>query len=417
MKVLLSAYACEPNRGSEPGVGWHWALEVARRGHQVWVLTRANNREVVEAEVRRMGGVENLCFLYYDLPPWAKCWKKGGRGVHLYYLLWQWGAYRLARRIHSRERFELVHHITFGVIRQPSFMGGLGVPFIFGPVGGGERAPWRLRLGYSWRGLLLDAVRDLFNLLSVIDPTMRCTFSQAKWIVAKTSQSFAALPRSFHSKTSIRLEIGIEPPTLAETGSAQARPLRVLFVGRFIYWKGMHLGFPAFAKLLRARPEARLTMVGGGPEEGRWRRLAARLGISESIDWVPWTPHGELAAVYARHDLFLFPSLRDSSGNVVLEAMSHGLPVVCLGLGGPGVLVNDSCGRVIKTAGRSRREVEEALGQALVELAEDEELRRSCSRGALERAREFAWPRVVSAVYEDVEQALGGSRQAERMNG
>lgn len=43
MKLLLSAYACELNTGSEPGVGWHWAAEVTRLGHEVWVLTRADN--------------------------------------------------------------------------------------------------------------------------------------------------------------------------------------------------------------------------------------------------------------------------------------------------------------------------------------------------------------------------------------
>ena len=113
-KILLSAYACEPGKGSEPGVGWHWALELARLGHEVWVLTRAKNRPAVEAELVKMPHKANLHFLYYDLPAWARWWKKGSRGIHLYYVLWQWGAYRLATQVHPRERFDIVHHITFG---------------------------------------------------------------------------------------------------------------------------------------------------------------------------------------------------------------------------------------------------------------------------------------------------------------
>ena len=87
MKVLMSAYACEPGKGSEPAVGWNWALQAARR-HEVWVLTRGNNREAIEAELAE-SPVGNLHFVYHDLPRWASFWKRGGRGLHLYYLLWQ----------------------------------------------------------------------------------------------------------------------------------------------------------------------------------------------------------------------------------------------------------------------------------------------------------------------------------------
>lgn len=129
LNVLLSAYACEPGKGSEPGIGWRWARNLADSGHKVWVLTRANNRPAIELALaaQPLHGVE---FAYYDLPRWACWWKRGGRGVHLYYYLWQWGAYKTARRLQRKQRFDLVHHITFGVFRQPSFMAFLDAPFI-----------------------------------------------------------------------------------------------------------------------------------------------------------------------------------------------------------------------------------------------------------------------------------------------
>jgi hypothetical protein len=79
-------------------------------------------------------------FMYYDLPAWRRWWKSGGRGVRLYYLLWQWGAYRAARQLNRVCRFDVVHHITSGIFRHPSFMAFLDVPFAFGPLGGGEAA-------------------------------------------------------------------------------------------------------------------------------------------------------------------------------------------------------------------------------------------------------------------------------------
>jgi hypothetical protein len=161
LKILLSAYACEPNKGSEPGVGWNWALELAKQNHRVCVLTRLSNRPSIESALASSGEVPGLRFVYFDLPGWARWWKKGLRGIYLYYFLWQIGAFLAARELHKQDRFDLVHHVTFVSIRQPSFMGLLGIPFIFGPVGGGENTPWALRRSFPFRGWLWELARDI----------------------------------------------------------------------------------------------------------------------------------------------------------------------------------------------------------------------------------------------------------------
>ncbi|KAB2833154.1 MAG: glycosyltransferase family 1 protein, partial [Candidatus Dadabacteria bacterium] len=97
LKVLLSAYACESGKGSEPGVGWNWVNQIARF-HDVWVITRANNRESIERE--NGGALSGVHWIYFDYPGWARFWKRGQRGVHLYYYLWQIAVYFLARRLH-----------------------------------------------------------------------------------------------------------------------------------------------------------------------------------------------------------------------------------------------------------------------------------------------------------------------------
>ena len=408
MRILLSAYACEPGKGSEPAVGWHWGLELARLGHGVWVLTRANNQPVIEAALAGQPPASCPRFLYYDLPAWARWWKKGRRGVHLYYLLWQWGAYRLARKVHARTRFHLVHHVTFVSVHQPSFMGNLGIPFVFGPVAGGETAPWRLRLGYGVRGWIIDGLRDLSNLLIRIDPLMRRTFRQARLIYVTSEQTRACLPRRHWVKTRVQLAIGsagAAAPTPTDTSPVQVREsgLKLLYVGRFLDWKGMHLGLPAFAGLLKSHPDARLTLLGNGPEERRWRKLAEHLGISEQTNWISWMTLDELFKLYPQHDVLLCPSLHDSPGLQIVEAMAHGLPVVCLDLGGTAI-VDDTCGRAIKAAGMSRDAVVNGLAHALTELAaEDISARTRLARGALSRARRFDWRAVVDRVYSEIE--------------
>ena len=398
MKVLVSAYACEPNKGSEPGVGWNWALEIARLGHMVWVVTRANNRQSIDAQRIGLPERNNIHFLYYDLPMWACWWKKGKRGIYLYYFLWQIGAYRLAKKIHSEVKFNLVHHITFVNVRLPSFMGNLSIPFIFGPAGGGEKAPWKLRNGFGLRGWILDFLRDIANTIVRIDPFALKTFKQADRIYVTSEQTRDILPQRYQKKTQVRLAIGINgPKTTFKRKSNSA--FRILYVGRFIYWKGMKLGIHSFARVLEIIPNSMLTMIGKGPEETDWKNLANKLCITKKINWIPWVENFNLVKFYPLHDVLLFPSLHDSGGVVVLEAMAHGLPVVCLDIGGPSTIVNNSCGLKVPISGIGKIKVIELLSEALVRLGQDPSLRAKLSFGALNRKEEFTWRSVVNSIY------------------
>jgi glycosyltransferase involved in cell wall biosynthesis len=404
MKILLSAYACEPNRGSEPAVGWNWAIQLARLGINVWVLTRANNKGVIENEFKKKYSFPNLHFIYYDLPKWAMRAKKNKGGVYLYYLFWQWGAYQLVNKFYRNEKFDCIHHITFVSIRQPSFLGNLGVPFIFGPVAGGEATPWKLRKGYPLRGLILDMLRDVANFCVRYDPFMRKTFRQAKKIITTSIQTKKLVPEKYHFKTNIRLAIGIKSKSLLiqhVKASSKKKPsqLKILYVGRFVYWKGMHLGLPAFARIVKRNPDIQLTMVGDGPEKKKWEKIAKNLRISNNIKWFPWVDQNSLFQVYKDHDIFFFPSLHDSGGMVVLEAMANGLPVICLDLGGPGTIVTKKSGIVIPTFNATEEVIIKKLGEAIQQLMNQPNLIKTLSYGALEAAKSFAWNEIVKKQY------------------
>ena len=182
-------------------------------------------------------------------------------------------------------KFDRVHHITFGNIRQPSFLGNLGIPFDFGPVGGGERAPWRLRVGYGWRGYFTDALRDLANVLIRIDPIVRRTFKQTERIYVTSEQTLSLLPLKYQKKAIVQLAIGLNSDEMTNflkpnlKNEIGVNNFRVLYVGRLLYWKGMHLGIPAFARLLKKFSNAQMTIVGSGPDEKRCRTMAEKLGI------------------------------------------------------------------------------------------------------------------------------------------
>jgi glycosyltransferase involved in cell wall biosynthesis len=398
MKVLLSAYACEPHRGSEPGVGWNWAIEIARLGHEVWVITRCNNRGGIESELSA-GIPNNLHFIYFDLPRWAMWWKRGPRGVRLYYVLWQWFAYRLAVNIHRREHFDVVHHITFGVFRHPSFMGKLGIPFLFGPLGGGERTPPALRRSLGLRGRILERLRETFDFMTRFDPFLQDTFRRATRIYARTRETAERIPVRYQCKVELRMDAGIGPEIIADCPrQLSTDQRRVIYVGRFLDWKGMSLGLRAFARAAGKDPRLRLTMVGRGPEKSRWKKLCANLGIGDRVQWLEWLPQRELFKVYQQHHLLLFPSFHDAGPNVVLEALAHGLPAICLRLGGPATMVDHTCGVLITATDATEETIVGRLAEAIAEVTNDEGLYAKLSEGALRRAQNASWAARVKGI-------------------
>ncbi len=407
-KILLSVFGCAPNRGSDAEVGWKWLTTLANMGFDVWVMTREVNKESIETALSGQAAIPNLHFVYFERHGFLRWTDKIKVRNYFYYYIWQWGAYRKAAALHKEVKFDVVHHVTWVSIRQPSFMGNLGIPFYFGPVAGGEAAPWSLRRGYSQRQWLQDILRDVANFLVRIDPLMWMTFYRAARIYVTSEQTRRLLPKRFRGKAQVQLAIANDAVSvkggnaLAENPMTRQDNVRVLYVGRFIGWKGMHIGLQAFKELIKYVPQARLTMVGRGPDEQAWRKLASSLAIDDKIEWVPWVDREKLPNLYLAHDFFLFPSLHDSGGLVVLEALSYGLPVVCLDLGGPGVIVNENCGIVIKTTGLCQEEVVRKIADAALILSQDMQARKKLAQGAIERAKEFRWDALVDRIYRSV---------------
>lgn len=417
MKILMSAYACLPNVGSEPGIGWRWATEAAKLGHEVTVITRESNRADIEKALSLDNSLEKIAFEYYDLPNFYQ-WQSIERlwptkvGLHFfwhiwhypYHYFWQKGVFKKAKGLVKNHTFDAIHHITFGTIRRSSSLWKLDKPFIFGPVGGGERAPFKLRKIFTKRAQLNELARDLSILSSKLSLGIRDTCKNAEKIYLKTPDSMYLVPKAYRTKAEVKLEIGIENPirVIENNASDQNKNIKILYVGRFLYWKGMDYGLRAFAQLVEKHPHSELTMVGKGPDEDNWKKLAAKLEINNNIKWVQWVDQKELSRYYQDSDIFLFPSLHDSSGNVVLESISHGLPVVCLNLGGPAAIVDDSCAVRVDVTNKTANQVVKNLADSLLFLSNNREELSKLKEGALEKSKKYIWSNVVATLYNQI---------------
>jgi glycosyltransferase involved in cell wall biosynthesis len=230
---------------------------------------------------------------------------------------------------------------------------------------------------------------------------MRWVFRHADKLLV-TRDTVSLVPPRWRHKCLTELAIGLTTDYLNHVDAPEPRDnksFRLLYVGRLLEWKGLELALHAVSELKESCPGIRFTIVGDGPARKRLQQLAEELEISEIVEWGPWLTHDNIRHYYRSEDLFLFPSLRDSGGMAVLEAMAYGLPVVCTDLGGPGVIVNQYCGRVVSTECRTRDQIESGLIGAIKEIADTPALRDSLATGASARARQFTFEGLVTSLY------------------
>src|SRR2546423_830893 len=165
LKVLISAYACEPGKGSEPEVGWQWALQMARF-HDVTVLTRDNNRAAIEPELEKFRGQQPVPrFIYHDLHPVFLKLKRRLKLIKGYYVHWQTTARKVVAKLQKAHRFDLLHHVTFAAYRYPTAIWSHGVPSIWGPIGGAESIPGPLLPRDDPASFISESVRNFSNAL------------------------------------------------------------------------------------------------------------------------------------------------------------------------------------------------------------------------------------------------------------
>lgn len=373
MKVLLSAYSCEPGKGSERGVGWNVAREVAKY-HEVWVLTRPDeSKEAIEAELQR-NPIPNLHFVYFTLPFWKDSLRWGQRGpMQLHYYLWQIQAYFVARKLHQDIKFDIAHHVTFVRYSTPSFLCLLPIPFVWGPVGGGESAPAPFWDDFSFKNKIYETLRGAWRFIGECDPFSRMTARRSAIALATTEDTAQRIRKMGAPHVQITSESGILQQEIAEFSQAtppSIETLRFIDIARLLHWKGFHLGLKAFAAANLTNAE--YWILGEGPELSTLKSLAIELGISEQVKFFGHLDRHEVLIKLGQSSALIHPSLHDSGGWVCLEAMAARRPVICLNLGGPAQQVTDATG--IKVSANNPEQTIKELAQAMIKLANDQDL-------------------------------------------
>ncbi|MFM9907796.1 MAG: glycosyltransferase [Chitinophagaceae bacterium] len=344
--ILVTAYAVNPYKGSEEGTGWNLIQQIAGDNYVI-AVTRKNNRDDIvkymneQAESKEL--FRQIHFLHFDLPKWMIWWKKGPLLSALYFYMWQFFvAYWIKKQ---RLSFDIAHSLNFHSNWTPSFLWILKKPFVWGPVGNHPLIPKQYLLSvYGIRAYLKDRLLWVVKwCFWNLDPFVSTCRKKAEMVFCVNSQAAAKLKLS-KQKSIFLPAVASESPQVNIIKNHNRFVL--LSVGRFVPLKGFDLtirSFSIFYKSLSKEQQllTKLVIIGSGPEKRRMHKMIEEEKMCGAIEIIEWMPREKVMTQFQQASAFLFPS-HEGAGMVVAEALSYGLPVICLNNYGPGEYVHPS---------------------------------------------------------------------------
>ncbi len=401
---LVVAYACEPNEGSEPGVGWNWSIELSKHNNVI-VITRENNRKNIEKEYSQKK-YPNLRFCYCDVPKYLSLWKKGQKGIHLYYCLWQLVCYHLAKKIIKEQGIDYVFSVTFGNIWMPSFLHKLPCKFIWGPLGGGEGVPRKLWSHLPVKQRIIEWVRHINMVLPVTNPWKNAAIKKAYLIIVRTKDTLACIPSKYHSKCQLMIETGVSQKDIEyfkKIESIQNQELKndYLICGKMVPFKMFELAIDAFGNANQINQTSCLHIVGDGPMMNSLQDRAQKYETHRNIVF-----HGKLSRektleIMASCKALLLTSAREGGSWVMFEAMLLKKPIICFDSSGMAVVVDNKMGYLIPVC--AYPEAVERFKHALVDCYHQDTAKMG-GYAYLRVTQQFTWEAKVEAMLNSLKE-------------
>lgn len=415
-RVLLVTETANPFWYSVPLVGWSQSYAISQIA-DAHVVTELQNREVF----LRAGVVEGEYFTTIDSAPVREpidrlaSSLRGGAGkgwttvmalsVFSYYYFEQQVWRKFGKQIRNKE-FDIVHRLTPLSPTIPSILAGkcrrAGVPFIVGPLNGG--LPWPKafdtvrRQEKEW----LSYIRDVYKIF----PGYRSTRKDAAAILVGSRNTWEQMPIQYKDKCIYIPENAIDPQRFTQQrNGAATRPIKVVFVGRLVPYKGADMLLEAAAPLIRDRLLT-VEIIGDGPDMPKLQAMVEQEGIAEGVKLAGWVEHSQVPERLANADIFGFPSVREFGGAVVIEAMAIGLVPIVVDYGGPGEFVTPSVGYTVPIA--PRPEIVQSFRNILTDLAKNPEAIAPLGQRARDRAFNlFTWEKKAQQTLEVYKWVLG----------
>jgi len=419
-RVLVVGHYASEHAGGEGSIPLRLFGRLRARGVEAWLLTHVSARaELTEllpaAELERVTFAEGLP----GFGPVHAYGKRLPTGLRMI----AWGITQVQRQVAMVPVVRrLVRDLAIDVVHQPisvspvipSPLTRLGAPVVMGPLNGGMNMPPGFGARDSSLTALTKSVRPVAA--KVMNEVVRGRLNADAVLVAN-DRTRSLLPRSVR-ETAIELsDIGVvldswplpSQSPIAPAAAARPEVTRFLFVGRLVTWKGVDLLLDAFASVLERIP-AELEIVGEGPERAKLTDQANRLGCGASVCFRGWLGPEECAQRMRACDVYVSPSLQESGGITVLEAMASARPVIVAAWGGHLASVDEAVGILVDVS--SPAAMTQGLTDAMVRLAGDPGLRFRLGAAGRQRVESrYDWEALVDRTLQ-IYGAVGASHTA-----
>lgn len=400
MKILLSAYACHPNKGSEPGIGWNWLKEISKY-HEVWAFIYAEQgqREAVQEEIQKLPQKSNIHIIPISVPIYFQ-----NQLYRVRYEIWQWRAYKTAQKF--LEEVDLIHHVTIAAWWNCGYMWKLSKPFIFGPLSGAQRIPIA---GYSFlrtQNVLYEKIRNLiFDFSWKFWIRFKKAIKNSEMVLCSNEETYIEVKKIRGKKNLVLMtDVGVtERIDKIKKKNSNQNQINLLWAGNIIPLKNLHF----FLLVLNNLPKTlnwQLRVAGEGKLLNKLKGEVQKLGIDKRISFLGKIDISQMKAEYDQADIFAFTSLREATGTVLLEAMSHGLPIIAFKMNGAKIVLDDNCSILIDA--ENKDQMVNDFSNAIIRLAKDPELRQKMGAAGRKRVEEhFLWEKrgkMMNEYYKNI---------------
>lgn len=415
MNILINAYACAPNWGSEQGMAWHWITELAKM-HNLYVITEGEWKKEIEEAVALLDVKDNIHFYYNPVSDKIRtmCWNQGDWRFYWYYRKWQKKTLTIARQICSEHRIDIIHQLNMIGFREPGYLWDIyDTHYIWGPVGGMEIVPLKYLSGMPLSKKTKYIVKNMLNHLQIRYSARVCkAIHRTDIVIAATQGTYNSFVKLHHIKPVYMNEAGC---TISEQHTAHnfnKDQLDILWVGRFLDTKKLDIAIRTIAKVKDLPVFLHIVGNGSDTENAMYQQMADKMGISNNIKWYGKLANKKVQEMMNQMDLFLFTSVLEGTPHVVLEAITNCLPILCIDTCGQGQLVNESIGWKVPLTNPQQNSTDFAAILRHIIINRDEIKQKSDN--CKQRQRELSWENklvTMNKIYQQLQDAYSYPEQ------
>lgn len=403
-KIFVSAFSCMPHMGSEPGVGWHWIMEMSKY-FELWVLVHKELVDDIEKYVKEHGIDKKIHFIYYDIPGNSLFFKKGKfRCVRTYYMIWTALANRIVKRTMKENEIKIFHNLIFGNAIWPVSKFGQKQFFIWGPIGGVETIPADYSCHYNTKSRFIEWVRRTMvkTLRWNLGFNRRC--KNADLMLCKTEAMRMAIPEKYRHKAVLFTDVAVEPQTsIPQMDNTENKELQYISVGRLDAWRGFDVLIESFSEALQVYPNMKLSILGEGTDRKRLESIIDKKQVQNNVSLLGNVSIAEYNKIISTCDVVVNSCLKEGAVTVSFDSMRYGKPLICVDSGGFTRYFSNDYAFVLPQ--QSRGELIQSMKKAILNLT-DMNLRKSMGNLAQNAGNQFVWAVKGQQIKEIIEKNI-----------